>query len=251
MNTDDPHTLTGAYALGALPEHEAARFARHLARCPACDLEVRELQETAARLALAVAEVPPAGLRTRVLAALPDVRQLPPAPHRATVIPLRPRPRRNHGGLPYLAAVACLAVAVAAGGLAARAQHEADRQRDRSTRAEQQAAVLSALMAAPDATFHTTALKGGGSGTVVASEQQGRTAFVYHGLPALPDGRVYQLWYSRAGSMLPAGLVGTGRAGGAMLLTGTPRGADGVGVTAEPRGGSSRPTSPPLALVPL
>ncbi|MEV7380300.1 anti-sigma factor [Streptomyces lydicus] len=248
MNTVDPHTLTGAYALGALPEHEAAQFARHLAGCPACDLEVRELQETAARLALAVAEVPPAGLRTRVLAALPEVRQLPPVPHRATVVPLRPRARPR---LPYLAAAACLAAAVAAGGLAVRAQHEADQQRDRSTRAEQQSAALSALMAAPDATFHTTALKGGGSGTVVVSEQQGRTAFVYHGLPELPEARVYQLWYSREGGMVPAGLVETGRAGGAMLLTGTPRGAVGVGVTAEPRGGSSRPTSPPLALVPV
>ncbi|MGW9042747.1 anti-sigma factor [Streptomyces lydicus] len=250
MNTVDPHTLTGAYALGALPEHEAAQFTRHLARCPACDLEVRELQETAARLALAVAEVPPAGLRTRVLAALPQVRQLPPIPHRATVVPLRPRARRRPR-LPYLAAAACLALAVTAGGLAVHAQHEADQQRDRSTRAEQRAAALSALLAAPDATFHTTALKGGGSGTVVVSEQQGRTAFVYHGLPKLPGARVYQLWYSREGGMVPAGLVETEPAGGAVLLTGTPRGADGVGVTAEPRGGSSRPTSPPLALVPV
>ncbi|MYS19098.1 Putative zinc-finger, partial [Streptomyces sp. DvalAA-14] len=73
MTIADLHTLTGAYAVGALPDREAAEFGRHLARCQACAQEVRELRETAARLALAVAEVPPAGLRTRVLAALPAV----------------------------------------------------------------------------------------------------------------------------------------------------------------------------------
>ncbi|MGW8556807.1 anti-sigma factor [Streptomyces tubercidicus] len=246
MSTVDLHTLTGAYALGALSEQESAEFAGHLAQCQACTQEVRELRETAARLALAVAEVPPAALRTRVMAALPEVRQLPPRGHRAAVVPLR-RARRNR--LPYLAAAACLVAAALAGGLAVNARNEADRQRDRSARAEHQAAAVSALMAAPDATFHTTALKGGGSGTVVASKRRGQTAFLYHGLPALSGQRVYELWYSRNGTMEPAGLVETGSSSGAMLLTGGPRGADGVGITAEPPGGSSRPTTPPLAVL--
>ncbi|AZS75934.1 anti-sigma factor [Streptomyces lydicus] len=248
MNTVDLHTLTGAYALGALSEQESAEFTRHLAQCQACTREVRELQETAARLALAVAEVPPAGLRTRVMAALPEVRQLPPRGRHATatVVPLRRGLRHR---LPYLAAAACLVVAAIAGGLAVTARNEADQQRDRTARAEQQAAAVSALMAAPDATFHTTALKGGGSGTVVASKRRGQTAFLYHGLPKLSGQRVYELWYSRNGAMEPAGLVETGSSSGAMLLTGGPEGADGVGVTAEPAGGSSRPTTPPLAVL--
>ncbi|MEU3991865.1 anti-sigma factor domain-containing protein [Streptomyces platensis] len=248
MSTVDLHTLTGAYALGALSEQESAEFTRHLAQCPACTQEVRELQETAARLALAVAEVPPAGLRTRVMAALPEVRQLPPRGRHATVVPLRRGMRHR---LPYLAAAACLVVAALAGGLAVNAQNEADEQRDRTARAEQQAAAVSALMTAPDATFHTTALKGGGSGTVVASKRRGQTAFLYHGLPALSGQRVYELWYSRNGAMEPAGLVQTGSSSGAMLLTGGPQGADGVGVTAEPSGGSSRPTTAPLAVLRL
>lgn len=248
MSAVDLHTLTGASALGALSEPEAAEFNRHLAQCPACDQEVRELRETAARLALAVAEVPPADLRTRVMRALPEIRQLPPIQSEATVVPLRRRLRHR---LPYLAAAACLVVAAVAGGLAVNAQQEADQQRARSTRAEARASELSALMSAPDATFRSAHLKGGGTGTVVASERQGRTAFVYHGLPALPDSRVYQLWYSRDGSMVSAGLVRTGRDSGAVLLTGTLRGADGVGVTAEPQGGSREPTSPPLAILPV
>ncbi|MEV0259884.1 anti-sigma factor [Streptomyces sp. NPDC050617] len=248
MSTVDLHTLTGAYALGALSGQEAAEFESHLARCPACAREVRELRETAARLAVAVAEVPPAQLRTRVMAALPGVRQLPPARREAAVVP--PRRRLRHR-LPQLAAAACLAAALAAGGLALDARHDAGRQRDSAARAEQRAAALSSLMAAPDAAFHTAALKGGGSATLVASERQGRSALVYDGLPALPDSRVYQLWYSRGGTMVPAGLIAPGGAGGATLLTGTPRGADGVGVTVEPAGGSTAPTGSPLALLPV
>ncbi|WP_275461688.1 anti-sigma factor domain-containing protein [Streptomyces noursei] len=246
MNAVDLHTLTGAYALGALSGPEAGEFARHLAQCPACAQEVRELKETAARLALAVAEVPPAGLRERVLAALPEVRQLPPIQPATPVIPLARRLRRR---LPHLVAAACLILAAAAGGLAVDARHEADQERARTARAEAQASVLNALMAAPDATFHTAALKGGGSATVVASKTIGRAAFVYHQLPELPGGKVYQLWYSRNGSMVPAGLVQTGRASGALLLAGGVGGADGVGVTTEPPGGSARPTSAPLGLL--
>ncbi|MCZ1011677.1 zf-HC2 domain-containing protein [Streptomyces lydicus] len=102
MNAVDLHTLTGAYALGALSGREAAEFARHLAQCEACAREVRELQETAARLALAVAEVPPADLRTRVMAALPKSGSFPgsarghgdpDAPSRAAACPTsRPPP---------------------------------------------------------------------------------------------------------------------------------------------------------------
>lgn len=47
MSTVDLHTLTGAYALGALSEQESAEFAGHLAQCQACTQEVRELRETA------------------------------------------------------------------------------------------------------------------------------------------------------------------------------------------------------------
>lgn len=249
MTTVDLHMLTGAYALGALSEREAGEFGRHLAQCAACAREVRELRETTARLALAVAEVPPAGLRTRVMAALADVRQLPPGTSDAAVVPLAGRRWRQR--LPYLAAAACLALTAVTAGLAVNARHEADRQRARTARAEQQAAALSALMAAPDALFHTTGLKGGGTATVVASRRLGQVAFLYRDLPALPDARVYELWYGRNGAMVPAGLVDTGRSTGTVLLTAAPRGADGLGVTAEPHGGSSKPTTVPLAVLPL
>lgn len=242
--TADLHTLTGAYALDALSEEEARIFARHLTECEACAREVAELRETAARLALAVAEVPPADLRNRVMAAIPEVRQLPPPGHGAQVVQLRGRTWRQR--MPYLALAACLVGVAVAGGVAVDAEHQADQQRISS---EQQASALAAVMAAPDATYRTTAVHGGGSATVVSSRVLGRTAFVYRDLPKLADSRVYELWYSRSGSMHPAGLVESGKPAGTTLLTGDGHGINGVGLTVEPHGGSKQPTTSPLMLV--
>ncbi|MFG1808039.1 anti-sigma factor domain-containing protein [Streptomyces sp. NPDC049040] len=245
--TSDLHTLTGAFAVGALTGPEAVAFRRHMADCDACAQEVRELAETAARLAMAVAEVPPAGLRTRVMAALPEVRQLPPD---VPVIPLRPVARRGwRQRLPQVAVAACLAVAAVAAGIAVDARHEADVQHGRTVRAERQAAALSALTSAPDAALRTGALKDGGTATVVSSRSLGQAAVIFHDLPALPGSRVYEVWYSRGDTMVPAGLLEPGRRTGSALLTRTPAGAEGVGITVEPRGGSSSPTGAPLVLL--
>ncbi|SEH02243.1 Anti-sigma-K factor rskA [Nonomuraea solani] len=66
---EELHTLSGAYAVHALPYAEWVLFEEHLLACPGCWIEVRRLRETAAKLAEAVAEAPPARLRGRLLAA--------------------------------------------------------------------------------------------------------------------------------------------------------------------------------------
>ncbi|MFD8076693.1 anti-sigma factor domain-containing protein [Streptomyces sp. NPDC059718] len=249
MTSTDPHALTGAHALHALTDHEARAFRRHLARCATCTLEVREFHETAARLALATAEKPPPSLHTRVAAALPRTRQLPPRTAQGITNPLRRLRRRPT--LPHLAAAACLVTAVVLGGWAVHAQHAVEGQRARAIQLERHSATLAALMTDPRAAFHTTDLAGGGTATVVVSSGRNQAALLYTALPALPDSRVYQLWYSKNGTMHSAGLLAPGRPTGAELLTGTPQGAEAVGITAEPQGGSPTPTARPLAIVTL
>src|SRR6478609_7598775 len=78
MSMWDPHLMSGAYAVDALDEAERAVFEAHLAECSECAEEVAELRETAARLAVLSAEMPPASLRDNVLAGIASVRQLPP-----------------------------------------------------------------------------------------------------------------------------------------------------------------------------
>ncbi|WP_034089199.1 anti-sigma factor [Streptacidiphilus albus] len=252
MTIADLHTLTGAYALHALSARESEEFVRHLEVCEACTQEVRELRETAARLGIAAAETPGAEFRSRVMAAITEVRQLPPLVPDAGSGSGRPsRWRSWRHRLPQLALAACLVVAMAAVGVAVDAEHQVSEQHARTVAAQQQAASLSALLAAPDATFHSAPLAGGGSSTVVASQLLGQAAFVYHDLPPLPGSKVYELWFSKGGVMVPAGLVGSGAPSGAQLLAGSAHGAAGVGVTVEPASGSPRPTSAPILLTAL
>ncbi|MFJ5219476.1 anti-sigma factor domain-containing protein [Streptomyces sp. NPDC088354] len=253
MTTSDLHTRTGAYALSALPERQEREFRAHLRHCDACTTEVREFRETAARLALAVAEIPPRSLHARVLAALPTVRQLPPwttVDARA----LRLRQHRSRPGrqrMPYLAAAACVAASAILGGTALSSWHAADAQHARAVRAEQHTASLAAVLADPRAVIRTATLSGGGTATVVASPDRGETAFFCSGLPALSNGQVYQLWYAQDEVMRPAGLLTPQKAPGSVLLSGSLRGAQAIGITVEPHDGSPEPTSPPLALLRL
>ncbi len=120
-----PHSLVGAYALDALDAADLSRFERHLARCSECADEVAGLREVAGRLAAASAGRPPAGLRARLLARTPMIRQVPPtvANPQAGSRRYLPWPRRSGSWperlrrpapAPVLAAALALCIAVAA-----------------------------------------------------------------------------------------------------------------------------------------
>src|SRR4051794_23225952 len=79
------HTLAGAYALDALTEIERASFARHLAECETCAVEVAELNDPASRLSAAAWEAPPPRLRDAVLREVAQTRQVTVS-HRAASV---------------------------------------------------------------------------------------------------------------------------------------------------------------------
>ena len=82
------------------------------------------------------------------------------------------------------------------------------------------------------------------------SGELGRSALVANDLPALPDGKTYELWYMRDGQAIPAGTMNPADSGSTWrVLTGDMAAGDTVGVTVEPRGGSDKPTSPPIVAI--
>ncbi|MGA4837363.1 anti-sigma factor [Streptomyces sp. G45] len=245
MTTADLHTATGAYVLHALGPAERARFERHLAACDPCAQEVRELAATAERLGLAVAAAPPVHLREQVLRRIATVRQEPP---RTSV---RGRAGRWARALPRMALAACLAAAVTLGGVAVWQYRSAQDAQDQARQTREQAAELTAVLAAPDARTSTGKLTDGATGTVVVSRSMDRAAFLASKLPALPDGKVYQLWFDDGGKMRAAGLVRDPDTSSATLLDGPLGNASGMGVTVEPAGGSEQPTTAPLGLMPF
>ncbi|MFH0241675.1 anti-sigma factor domain-containing protein [Streptomyces sp. HK10] len=252
MSVADLHTLTGAYAVDALDGPERGDFERHLAVCAPCREEVRELTATAARLGLAASAAPPPGMREEVLRRVAAVRQEPPRARPAGGSPGSPgssggagRPRR----LPRLVLAACLASAVALGAVAVWQYDRARDARQLAEQAQRRADELTRLLAAPDTRIAAGELPGGGSATVVVSRSRDRAAFLASRLPEPPAGKVYQLWFDDEGAMRPAGVVDASGGRAAVMMDGPVAGADGMGVTVEPEGGSAQPTSEPLAVM--
>ncbi|MFF0743613.1 anti-sigma factor domain-containing protein [Streptomyces sp. NPDC004111] len=248
MSTAELHTLTGAYALHALPEDERISFERHLTDCPSCAQEVRELASTAARLGRAMAQTPPERMKGEVLRRIATERQDPPATVRAG----RVRGRFGRSATRF-ALAACLVAAAGFGGVAVW-QHQVARDADQraaeqASAAQQRAEQLAAVLAAPDAKVTTGKVADGANATVVLSRRLNRAAFVASGLPQPPAGKVYQLWFNDGGTMRAAGLLNPAARADSVLMDGQVGTASGMGITVEPAGGSPAPTTDPVALM--
>jgi anti-sigma-K factor RskA len=248
---EDLHVLTGSYVLDAIGDIEREEFERHLQHCPACEAEVRGMRETAARLALACAVTPPARMEQQVLAATYRTRQLPPLsadrPRRA-LSRRRALPRRasSRSAFPrgavtrrvaVLAAAASVAVAVALGITQLSAQHRLDQAR---------ATAIARVVTASDAHVATARTSAGGSVTVVTSTALREAVVSASGMASLPSSRVYQVWV-----MSPSGARSAGLMHGSSLLASAIRPGDRIGITVEPAGGTARPTTTPVAVLPV
>ncbi|MEP7348185.1 MAG: zf-HC2 domain-containing protein, partial [Gemmatimonadaceae bacterium] len=100
--------MAAAHALGALAAEERAAFDLHVASCAECRAAVVDYMNVAGMLALAVPPVAPrndAALRSRIVRGATAVRP---------IIAARNAPARRNL-VPWLAAAACLTIAVASG----------------------------------------------------------------------------------------------------------------------------------------
>ena len=256
LRRPETHILTGAYAMHALTGADAARFERHLARCPACAAEVSVFAEATARLAAAAAAPPPAALKQRALAAAARTRQLPPAtaramaswPARTVAWPARPasllrRPRAAR--LALAAAAAAVALAAVSGVTARTAQHQLAAGQAGSRQ-------VAAVLTAPDATMIDARVSTGGTVTVVMSRLDRALVFAAAGLRPLPSSRCYQLWLLRPGTEQPAAMLPDPQHDrtGPLTVTGLAP-ASLLGLTIEPAGGSRHPTTAMILVLAL
>jgi anti-sigma-K factor RskA len=242
------HELSGAYALDALDAAERERFERHLRRCASCTDDVRQMTATAARMAMAVAAEPPPGLKGRVLAAAATTPQLPPLPATAAARRRRGRHVIRSAWFPRLS-LGIAAVGVAAAVVLAVVTVSTQ---DRLNSVQAQNRAIEAVLSAPDAQIATGKSSIGGTATVVLSYAEQKMIFTSSGLPALPNAKVYELWLLSSKSATPAGLLPTAADGKtAPLLASGLTSADKVGVTIEPAGGTSAPTTTPILVMTL
>lgn len=249
----DAHTLLAAYAAGSLGDVDRGDVEAHLAECAGCRDDLRGDREVLASLALLVAEAPPLRMRDEVLRRVTTTAQLPPLvadglEERAvsgTGVPARQgRPSRT---LFALAATVLAATAISSTvwGLSSSSQ---------LSEAEQQQAAVRQVLGADDAQTVRAGvtLPDGSTGddvAVLASDGVDSAVLLPVGLPAAPDGMTWQAWTIH--DDVPRPNVVFDAAQSTVALDGPVADADAVAVTLEPAGGSSAPTSDPVAVVPL
>ncbi len=264
MTSNDPdiHTLTGAYALNALPDDERAAFEEHLDSCDTCAAETAEFLATTARLGGLLNEPAPADLKASVLDEIDRTRQDRLSPgHEAEVVDLTSRRATPPAWVTWVtasaAAVAAIAVVVMgvqlgsvtdrleqAESVASQATQQLDEVTGRSARVEQ-------LLAAPD--VQTISYQQDGvQGRLVVSDDRGEAVFVASGLDPAPHEHTYELWVIGEDGPVPAGLFDVDNgATVSQIVEGDFASAAALGVTVEPAGGSPQPTTDPVMVMEL
>ena len=257
MTTDDRtheqiRELLAAVALDAADAADQAVVRAHVAACEACRDEFRSLESAAAAIGLAAGDrsAPALGaVRSRLLARIADE-----GPQRAGArAPRRPV-------VTWWAAAASIALVAS---LAALMGVRRDRDALRREIAEGRAASVTEIARLRDSLSASAtiigALTGPGvevvnlaatgpnrpTGRMFWDQVAGRWTLIAHGLPALPQGRTYQLWViTTAGERVSAGtfdpVAGRAIVQATYALARGQLGA--VAVTEEPAGGAAQPT---------
>jgi anti-sigma-K factor RskA len=259
---------SGAYVLHALSDAENERFEAHLAESEEARAEVTELADTAVELGLSVTPVdPPASLRVSILDAIATTPQLAPLPavevgengaageHEiaapgAPVVGARPvvglaeeRARRRWYSRPattLIAAAAAVAL-VFGGGVAVNAVIQGQQSTASASQVNQ-------IQAAADYRRASVAVSTGGQATLIWSDSLKTSALLADGLQKLSSSKTYELWYIHDNKATPAGTFAmTGSSVQSIVLDGKMTKGATVGVTVEPAGGSTSPTTKPIA----
>ena len=265
--------LAALYAMGALSHDERTAFETHLEVCLECVEEVKSLLPVTHGLVHGAPLLePPAALRARVLSLVsganvaPELRDTPLGTLDAPELPavfVEP-PRRGSGALFWLAAMLLIGAAGAGGWYVA----ELDRQMEglradldvttrRADLAEQDNEAVRAAAAEREAVL--AIVTGPGvrqldlTGQPLAPRASARALWndasdmvlVATGLPALPAGDIYQLWFVLPDAPVSAALVQPSPEGDATVRLEVPGAVTMpavMAITIEPAGGAPAPT---------
>ncbi|ROP58875.1 anti-sigma factor domain-containing protein [Curtobacterium sp. ZW137] len=288
---DDPALMTGSHALDALSDAERREVEAVLAASPELLAEADSLAETARALAYAVEPIePPASMKAALMAAIQTTPQVAadPAPVAAPAPSSAPAAARHAAGSDsgpegpnasvtsvtsgggaasaaarrrwfqrpaamVSAAAACgviiLGVGLGVGGVIG----SGDAGPGPST--SQAASGLDQIYASADFKRSTSPVTGGGTATVVWSDQLGKSAVILDGVKAAPKDKTYELWYigseESGGTIESAGLMNDVDGGvRSAVLSGAKSSGATIGITVEPAGGSKQPTTTPIVAVP-
>ena len=253
MIHSDYKEMIPARALSALDAAEARQLDHHLVECAECRMELQEWEATAAAMAVSANPLEPSPkVRQRILI---EVRKDLSTPQ---VIPFRATTRNiwsSFGSLGAMAAVVLMAVLIV--GLivlwrqnrAAR-EHLAAVSKELETTRKEMERQNEFLQIAGSPGTKMVELGGKneavGAKAMLAYDTSGRALLIANGLPKVPQGKEYQLWFIVEGKPPMRGKTfAPDDKGSVMMKDLVPQGARGgavFAVTLEPAGGVDSPT---------
>ncbi|MFJ6155487.1 anti-sigma factor domain-containing protein [Pseudarthrobacter sp. NPDC092184] len=266
--------LAELYALDAVTDGERQAIEQYMSAAPAAERteffdRVRQARETLART-FRVEDQPPADLFDRIVAQLPVQGSrldagtpAPPAPGQIAAgqsapgqaAPWQAQPaggdelakarqrreeRRRPGGTRRWLAGVAAAAAIALGGVGV-GSYLAD-QND----------PMNQVVRAGDLREASVDVAGGGTATLLISSSEDAAVVKMNGVPAPPEGKVYQMWLIPKDGSAPVsqGLMDEEALSKPAVVEGISSAAA-LGITVEPAGGSQSPTLPTVAAAPL
>lgn len=191
---EEMENAIAAWVLGATDADEAEKIAKHVEGCASCRAAAARFRRVIDAIPLGVEEVePPPRLRQRILAAASA--RPATAPARTEVPVLIPRRRRRMmvrlvSRVPVSAAAAAVLLALAAGLVVGDIA-------GRTTPAVQTSQVARFTLAGHDS-------MAGARAAVIDLKTDGIALVDFSGLPALPRGKVYELWLIGAANRVDA-----------------------------------------------
>lgn len=253
------------FALGALPEDEAATVRAHVSACDECAARLAEAHGHASLLAFGVKQDRPAGtIKAELMARVRANRQseeMNEWPSRVYAENQARGAGEGAGRLTWVLAAGAVALALVSLGLSwqnRRISAKLEQERkvaEASIREREQIEKLVGMLASPDTM--TVKLAGMGemanaSGMVKFNAKAGMVVYEAENLPHLPADKSYQMWLvPTSGAPISAGLLGPGgHAWGSMWMAEVPANtqAKAFAVTVEPAGGMEQPTGPKVLL---
>lgn len=254
MDCEQVRDLLDAYALGAAAQDEAAGIEEHVADCVRCWEELTKSQQTAAMLALAIPiEAPPEYLENRVMTQAEVQRR--PAAAGAARTGLFERLNLGWSATAGALAIASVVALVFAAALQVQLTDIRGENNDLEDQLQADARVVNDMQDILTVAFSddlsTTELAAASTGAVGAgtalygwSRKHLSGFIICDDLPALGEDQVYQAWFNAGEDVVPAATFSAEdgtchipvQLSSAMPLTG-------FGISIEPAGGSSRPSS--------
>lgn len=256
MVHEDYKEMIPARALSALEEAEARALNEHLENCSECRKELAEWEATAATLAVVADPAEPSPkVRERILA---EIRNDGSA---AEVIPFRSTSRniwKSFGSLGAMAAVV-LVTALIVGLVVLWRQNRAAQANLAAVSAQLEAGqkdlersnefLQLVLTSGAKVTELSATRDAGGASAKLAYDKAGHAFLIANGLPGVPQGKEYQLWFIVPGKPpMPGKSFAADSTGRAALKDQMPEaaalGSAVFAITVEPVGGVQSPTGP-------